>query len=426
MMEEIGYILDEIEGLYNKSVLVIGDVFLDEYDFGNVTTVSTGIRVPIVETEMSKYSLGGAGNVVANISALTSKTFFLTQYANDESGRKINQLLKKYNISIQCFPANRSISKKRVYIDHQQVLRLDQNEYTHINHNMISEVIRKNKCDVIVVADYSFGMVDQFVLNCCKEKSLCDDIPLIFSSRRIENFDTSGISLIVVNEKDATNLIDTDGNLQKKIKEDIIITRGSLGIKAYINHETYEATAFKDLPVNVSGAGDTVLAIVSLFYQSRINIETYLYLANIAAGIAIKDELTYRLQKEDLIAYLFELDCMRTNCNKCVSLHTAKIIVNAWKKQGHSIILIDECVNPLESKCLMAIEKDKKINDNVILTININKADDKNNFIFGGLDNQSIFLSFVGLFNLIIIRNTETMNFVADAISPDVYYHNVP
>lgn len=134
MREKINYLLKEINNLCNKRVMVIGDVFLDEYDFGEVKTVSTGIKVPIVEAKISRNSLGGAGNVAANISALTSNASFLTQYANDESGKKIEQLLIQYNISARCFPANKSIVKKRIYIDHQQVMRLDQNEYTYINH----------------------------------------------------------------------------------------------------------------------------------------------------------------------------------------------------------------------------------------------------------------------------------------------------
>lgn len=98
MREKINYLLRKINNLCNKRVMVIGDVFLDEYDFGEVKTVSTGIKVPIVEAKISRNSLGGAGNVAANISALTSNASFLTQYANDESGKKIEQLLIQYNI----------------------------------------------------------------------------------------------------------------------------------------------------------------------------------------------------------------------------------------------------------------------------------------------------------------------------------------
>ena len=419
MREKINYLLKKINNLCNKRVMVIGDVFLDEYDFGEVKTVSTGIKVPIVEAKISRNSLGGAGNVAANISALTSNASFLTQYANDESGKKIEQLLIQYNISTRCFPANRSIVKKRIYIDHQQVMRLDQNEYTYINHKMIRDEIRKSKCDVIVVADYSFGMVDQFVLDCCKEKSLCDHIPLIFSSRKVEEFDTSDISLIVVNEKDDSNSITYNFNLQNDTNTDIIITRGPLGIKALMNHKIYDVSTIKDLPVNVSGAGDTVLAIVSLLYQSGIDVETYLCLANIAAGIAIRNELTYRLRQEDLISRLFELECMHAKYHKCVDLDSANIIVNTWKKQGKNIVLVDKCLNPLDSEWLMTLEKNKKNNDKIILTIRANESE--NRLLINKLSNQTILLSFMGLFDLIVILGSEGANDVVEVVKPDIH-----
>ena len=98
-------IIGILNKLKSKKVLVIGDIFLDEYFFGEITRVSTGIKIPVIEEKEKKYSLGGAGNIAANVSGISNNVTIITKIAKDDSGTIIRRLLKQYNIKLKKLPA---------------------------------------------------------------------------------------------------------------------------------------------------------------------------------------------------------------------------------------------------------------------------------------------------------------------------------
>ena len=126
-MNEVFYTLDKV---YEKKILVIGDILLDEYVYGNVKHNSTGIKIPIIEKERIEYRLGGAANVAANIAGLCKNTVLLGRYANDDAGIRVKKLCREYGIKLIDCPTERTIVKQRIYVDNQQISRLDTNSYS--------------------------------------------------------------------------------------------------------------------------------------------------------------------------------------------------------------------------------------------------------------------------------------------------------
>ena len=429
MGNNISKLINILNELKNKRVLVIGDIILDEYLYGEVDKVSTGIKIPIIEEKDKKYSLGGAGNVAANISSLSNNVTIITRIANDDNGRHVAQLLKNYGIKLRVIESEKTIKKKRVYIDNQQVIRIDKNCFYYTNTNQVKKILSKIKCDVIVVADYKYGMVDESILEKCKEKSLMENIPLIFTSREIERYDLTGISAVSINENEAKKF-----RLDKKYSYridscendeiDLFVTLGKKGVYARVKGKEYHMETEEIHPINVSGAGDTVMAIISLLYGSNIDPKDILRLANLSARIAIEHKLTYRVTKEEIKSALYETEIKKKYCSKIVTLSTATDIVKTWKILGERVVFTNGCYDLLHLGHIYSFRTAKNMGDKLVVGVN---SDTSIKRIKGEkrpintLEERITTLSFLDMIDMIIVFEEETAINIIKELSPDIY-----
>lgn len=121
MDNSINEILNVLGNIRNKHVIVIGDILLDEYIYGMVNKVSTGIQIPIIDKEIVEYRLGGAANVAANVAGLCNHTTLIGRCAKDDSGNRVKQLCELYHVKLMDFESEKTVVKQRIYVDNQQV-----------------------------------------------------------------------------------------------------------------------------------------------------------------------------------------------------------------------------------------------------------------------------------------------------------------
>ena len=122
-------IIDALMDVENKRVVIIGDIILDEYIYGCAGRVSTGIKIPIIKKNNTTFRLGGAGNVAANVAGLSKHTFLYGRFGNDDAGKIVVSLCRDNGITL-CEPSsNRTSIKQRIYVDKQQIFRLDSDYY---------------------------------------------------------------------------------------------------------------------------------------------------------------------------------------------------------------------------------------------------------------------------------------------------------
>ena len=162
-----------IRRMLGKRVLVIGDIMLDKYIWGNVTRISPEAPVQIVDVQDENYTVGGAGNTAANIASLGGEPVIIGVAGNDDSWRQLQEEMKKKKIStngIIVDGSRKTTRKVRVMGGKQQLIRIDHENREKISEGIEEEVIRKigeivDDVEVILISDYNKGLITQKVID---------------------------------------------------------------------------------------------------------------------------------------------------------------------------------------------------------------------------------------------------------------------
>lgn len=415
LLQEILNILDKVK---SKRVVVIGDILLDEYIYGTVNKVSTGIKIPIVEKDCMEYRLGGAANVAANVAGLCHNTILIGRCGNDDAGSMIKTICEKHGVEFIAYPAYKTTVKQRIYTDNQQVFRLDSNYPMKSVYDELDDILQKLATDVIVIADYLYGIISQEVLD--KIANYCErnNIILIISSRDLRRFKINSVPIIVANQKewDLGGLSETD--------VEAFITRGEKGIKYISKTEEIEQKAKEQYPVNVSGAGDTVLAIIALLYGEDIDISILLRIANLAGGLAVIDKLTFVLTKQNLIDAIYEQWVNEDSINKIVDISLAWKIVSAWRNESKKIVFTNGCYDLLHLGHIKSFQYSKKFGDKLVVAVNsdesIKRLKGKGRPI-NNLEERVSTLAYLSMIDMVVPFYEDTAISVIEKIAPDTY-----
>lgn len=419
MENSINEILSALNKVSEKHVVVIGDIFLDEYIYGMVGKVSTGIQIPIVNKESVEYRLGGAANLAANVAGLCNNTILIGRCANDYAGNMVKKLCKTCGIKLYALEAEKTTVKQRIYVDNQQVFRLDTNSYTE---PVIDELILgllDFQVDVVIIADYLYGAVSQEVLDKITDYCEKESISLLYTSRELSRFNIGTYPVIVANQKEWQQW-----NKTENCKE-AFITKGKSGMCYISETKTIEKKANEKYPVNVSGAGDTVLAIISLLYgEESISIENLLLTANLAGELSVMNKLTYVIRKYDLIDVLYEQWKSKDIINKIVDVSLACDIVLAWKQKGKKIAFTNGCYDLLHLGHIKSFRNSKKFGDKLVVAVNsdasIKRLKGEGRPINTFEERVSI-LAYLSMIDMIIPFDEDTANSIIRLIEPDTY-----
>jgi len=304
---------DNIEKVFNKfselNVLVIGDGMLDRYLWGKVDRISPEASIPIVTVTREENRLGGAGNVSLNIQALGANPILISIIGNDENGRIFKELMIEKKMPTQGIFVDQNritTSKTRIISGGQQISRVDQEVSTLIDHEFdqliydrIKTIINTSKINIIIFVDYDKGLITPWliknVIKLAKSKHI-----LTAADPKIRNFNNyQQVDLFKPNYKEfkeGLNLLVemTDIEELKRIsnvfKKDnqiglLFITLSELGVFLTngVKQHYYPAEVRKI--ADVSGAGDTVIAVASLCFAAGLPIPFLAQLSNLAGGL---------------------------------------------------------------------------------------------------------------------------------------------
>ena len=298
-------VVDKIQEVSPK-ILVVGDIMLDRFIFGNVSRISPEAPVPVVRSIEEKYSLGGCGNVLRNLINLGVQASIISFVGKDQAGEKIKQHLRKKGISTKHViesESNRSTEKMRIVAEGQQVVRVDW-DASNLNDQNLNKVLKQvlkkiTNVDGVVISDYNKGICTELLIKNIISKAKKLQIPVLVDPKGKKWNKYYGASIITPNLKEAEEIIGkeliTDEDVEtagKEICEDLsigacLITRGANGM-SYIGkdvrfHVSSEAKEIYD----VSGAGDTVIASFAAGTLVGFDPETATRFANKAAGIVV-------------------------------------------------------------------------------------------------------------------------------------------
>ena len=419
MNNSINEILKVINKVSEKSVVIIGDIILDEYVYGMVNKVSTGIQIPIIEKKSVDYRLGGAVNVAANVAGLCRNTTLIGRCADDDAGNIVKNICLSNHINLVDFETEKTTVKQRIYIDNQQVARLDSIAYAEAVEDGLESALLSQSVDAVVIADYLYGVISQEVINIIS--SFCEkkEIPLFYTSRDLNKFDLNDYLIVVA------NIYEWNKWEKSTTYKKAFITKGKDGICYQSGTEFIDRKANVKYPINVSGAGDTVLAMLSVLYgEKNISIDDILLASNLAGGLAVENALTYVLSVHDLVDALFYEWTKEDSINKIVDISLAQDIVRAWKQKREKIVFTNGCYDLLHLGHIKSFQYAKKYGDKLVVAVNsdssIRRLKGKGRPI-NSYDERVNTLAYLSMIDLVIGFDEDTAISVIKTIEPDTY-----
>ena len=310
----------------NIKIAVVGDVMLDTYLFGKVERISPEAPVPIVAIQRKEQRIGGAGNVALNTVALGAKTFIISVIGDDADGKQLASLYSSQHINTDYLITSNSrttTNKTRILGSNQQMMRLDTETITDISNEdevlllqQIEHCIQTHNPDVVIFEDYNKGVLTEGVIKeaiaLCKQNNIITTVDPkhknFFAFAGVDIFKPNlkevkeGLNLSI-NEINLSVLSEMHLQLSNKIQHNIsLITLSEKGVfyQSAGNERSIIPTHIRSI-ADVSGAGDTVIAVASLAYAATKNIHLAAEMANIAGGLVCEEVGTVAINKEKLL-----------------------------------------------------------------------------------------------------------------------------
>jgi len=315
----------------NIKVAVIGDVMLDTYWWGKVDRISPEAPVPVVAVTKREQRIGGAGNVALNLVSLGAHVNVLTVLGKDDDGEQLTTLFNQNNIGAKYIVTSTdriTTNKIRIISRNQHMMRLDAEMQTDITQNdeekllyAFEEYIAAESPDIVILEDYNKGVLTQTVVT--KIIALCKQHHILTAvdPKRKNFFSYVGVDIFKPNLKEAVEglniltdvvslslLKDIHLLLQEKLKHKIsFITLSEKGVFYNDNNSSSLIRTHIRSIADVSGAGDTVIAVASLVYAATKNVKLMAEVANIAGGLVCEEVGTVAINKESLLKECEEL-----------------------------------------------------------------------------------------------------------------------
>lgn len=301
-------LLDVLEKFRGTHLLVVGDLMLDRFVWGDVERISPEAPVPVLRVTSESSRLGGAANVIHNIRSLGGRVTACGVIGRDQAGTQIMSDLRRLGASTAgVFREGRfqTIQKTRIIASprHQQIVRLDRENHANLEGRVLERICgfvmeRIGRCDGVVVSDYGKGVVHGRLLNLVaeasgkaqrvcvidpkKENYKCYRLPTLITPNKDEASEASGIAI-----RDDSSLAAAGEKLIRLWRaKAVLITRGAEGMSLFrprraVKHFPTEAREIFD----VTGAGDTVVAVCALALAGGATYEEAAVVANLAAGL---------------------------------------------------------------------------------------------------------------------------------------------
>ncbi|MEO7922363.1 MAG: bifunctional ADP-heptose synthase [Chitinophagaceae bacterium] len=321
-MEDFKKLFDSFASL---KVGVIGDVMLDTYMWGKVERISPEAPVPVVSLHKKEYRIGGAGNVALNCQSLGAAVAILSVSGDDTEGILLAELFESNNIDTSYLvkSTNRiTTSKTRVISRNQQMMRLD----AEVTHDLgeeeekallasIQNYISTGDPDIIIFEDYNKGVLTETLIS--KVVTLCKQAGVLTAvDPKRKNFfsyrDTDIFKPNLKEVKEGLNLLVDEvtqallENIHKELQELLhhrisFITLSEKGVFYQAGNRSSIIPSHLRNIADVSGAGDTVIAVASMVYAATKNVHLMAEIANIAGGLVCEEVGTVTISRERLL-----------------------------------------------------------------------------------------------------------------------------
>jgi D-beta-D-heptose 7-phosphate kinase/D-beta-D-heptose 1-phosphate adenosyltransferase len=393
MRIELNNLISVVAKLAGARVLCIGDLMLDRFVYGSVERISPEGPIPIIHVEKEATMLGGAGNVVRNVVALGAQCTFVSAIGTDDGGKRLTTLVSQLkNVEAYLLRESGRIStiKTRYMADGQQLLRADEETDVPLAPATESDIRLAAldaipSSDAVILSDYGKGVLSDSVIQCIIKKAQVEGKPIIVDPKGNDFSRYAGATFVTPNNSELAlasgQLLGDDGSIIEAVRKLIVdheidsflVTRSQEGM-SLINLENVNHIPVRVKEVfDVSGAGDTVVAVFSSAVAVGIRPTDAAHLANVAAGLVVGKLGTAAVNLNDLRRAMRN-DGMETDEDKIVSPMEATERAEGWRKNGKVVGFTNGCFDILHPGHVSMLRQARSLCDHLIVGLNSDES----------------------------------------------------
>jgi D-beta-D-heptose 7-phosphate kinase/D-beta-D-heptose 1-phosphate adenosyltransferase len=368
---------------YSKaSILVVGDVMLDRYWFGDTARISPEAPVPVVNIKQIDERPGGAGNVALNISALGAKVTLLGISGNDAPAQTLSEQLSAANVHHDILRLNHAptITKLRVISRHQQLLRLDfEEKLTQYEPKELIEIYKKHlsSANLVILSDYNKG-----TLACAKQLialARAANIPVLVDPKGTDFSIYQGANIITPNLKEFETVVGACHSEQDIMQKGqaflashdidaLLLTRGEHGMTLIQkNKEELHLPAHAREVFDVTGAGDTVIAVLGATLAAGGTFPEAMALANLAAGLVVAKLGAATVSTPELHVALTGSSVTTTGI---VNDEQLLLAMSEARLNGKKVVFTNGCFDILHAGHVTYLQQAKQLGDYLVVAVN--------------------------------------------------------
>lgn len=415
------------------NVLVIGDVMLDRYWFGDTSRISPEAPIPIVRVNNRDDRPGGAGNVALNIATLGSKVTLLGITGDDEASAKLAEQLKAAKVTpdLCMLKDETTIIKLRVISRHQQLLRVDFEEpASHYGQSLLEQKFADHVKSVklVVLSDYNKGTLSnpQALIKLAKAAN----VPVMVDPKGDDFSKYSGADILTPNMKEFEAIVGRCKSEQEIITKgrellvkyqigSLLVTRGEDGMTLIDRQQTMHVPAFAREVFDVTGAGDTVIGVLAAAYASGLELKAAAALANIGASVVVTKLGAAAVSAPELEAALSGKTTFTTGIVNDEQLLQA---ISEVRAQGKKIVFANGCFDIIHAGHVTYLQMAKQLGDYLVVAVNTDESIRQlkgANRPINHLDHRATVLAGLGMVNWVIPFADPTPERLLKLIKPD-------
>lgn len=433
--------LELLSRFKDARVLVVGDVMLDRFVYARVSRISPEAPVLVLAVEREALSLGGAGNVARNIASLSGHVTLIGGKSNDDAGARLDDLLSKDARIVNSLVASehgRTTEKIRYIADRQQMMRADyETAWAHGDEGQILAAARAAMRDhhVLVISDYAKGFLTPSLVKGLIALGRDAGKPVIVDPKgaRLAHYD--GATVITPNKQEAAHAAggeaDSDAGAAACAQSilaglphlsAVMITRGAAGLSLMARGGEVSHIAARPREVfDVSGAGDTVVAALSLALAAGGDLTVAATLANIAAGIAVTMVGTAAVTADELAGELHARQLENVE-KKIASLERAQEWLKLWRAKGKRIGFTNGCFDLIHPGHISLLAQARAKCDRLVVGLNsdasVQRLKGAGRPVQGEMA-RAIVLASLAMVDLVVIFGEDTPETLIHALRPD-------
>jgi D-beta-D-heptose 7-phosphate kinase / D-beta-D-heptose 1-phosphate adenosyltransferase len=389
--EGLSHLIERFQG---RRIAVLGDLMLDRFVYGKAERVSPEAPIPVLAISRETVMLGGAGNVARNVAALGGRVGLVGVAGDDEAGHAVTRLLQDADgieAQLVIVPGRVTTLKMRYVAGVQQLLRADRETTEPVSPEIEQRLIGRaeeeiGRADAVILSDYAKGGLPPRLIAAAIAVAQSRKIPVLADPKGIDLSRYRGATLLKPNARElaaATGLgTGSDEEVEHAARE--ALRRAGAGALIVTRSERGMTLVSPDGPVlhfgakarevfDVSGAGDTALAVLALALAAKVPLEEAAAIANVAAGIVVGKIGTALVYPDDLVAALHSHQLSSAEA-KIMPLHAAEALIGRWRARALRIGFTNGCFDLIHPGHVSLLAQARAGCDRLIVGLNADSS----------------------------------------------------